>query len=77
MKVEIVGMGCAKCHKLHDLVTEVAKRNGLDMEIVKVEDVKLFSNYGVFITPALVVNGEVKVAGKMPKESEILEWIKP
>ena len=40
-----------------------------------VEDIKVLANYGVFMTPALVVNGEVKVAGKAPKESEILKWI--
>lgn len=76
MKVEILGIGCTKCHKLFELTNEVAKKNGIDAEIVKVEDIKIFANYGVFMTPALVVNGEVKVAGKMPKETEILNWLK-
>jgi small redox-active disulfide protein 2 len=75
MKVEILGVGCAKCHKLFDAVTELVKRNNIDAEVVKVEDIKVFSQYGVFMTPALVVNGEVKVAGKVPKESEILKWL--
>ena len=77
MKVEILGIGCAKCHKLYELTNEVAKKNGIDAEILKVEDIKVFANYGVFMTPALVVDGEVKVAGKMPKESEILKWMRP
>jgi small redox-active disulfide protein 2 len=75
MKVEILGVGCAKCHKLYDLVTELVRDNGIDAEVVKVEDIKVFSQYGVFMTPALVVNGEVKIAGKVPKKNEILSWI--
>jgi small redox-active disulfide protein 2 len=75
MKVEILGVGCAKCNKLYDMVQDIAKKQGLDAEVVKVEDIKVFARYGVFMTPALVVNGEVKVAGKLPKESDIVKWI--
>jgi small redox-active disulfide protein 2 len=75
MKVEILGVGCAKCHKLEDMVREMVKKHDIDADVVKVEDIKTFGNYGVFMTPALVVDGEVKVAGKIPKESEILEWL--
>jgi small redox-active disulfide protein 2 len=75
MKVEILGVGCAKCHKLYDTVTDLVKKNGIDADVVKVEDIKVFGQYGVFMTPALVVDGEVKVAGKVPKESEILKWL--
>jgi small redox-active disulfide protein 2 len=74
-KVEVLGVGCVKCHKLYDLVQDVVKKNGLDAEVVKVEDIKEFAKYGVFMTPGLVVDGEVKVAGKVPKDSEILKWI--
>jgi small redox-active disulfide protein 2 len=49
---------------------------GIEAEVVKVKDVKTISNYGVLITPALVVDGAVKVAGKVPKVEEIKEWIK-
>ena len=75
MKVEILGVVCAKCTKLYDAVTELVKKNGIDAEVVKVEDLKVFGQYGVFMTPALVVDGEVKVAGKVPKEAEILKWL--
>lgn len=75
MKVEILGVGCAKCHKLYDLVTGLVKEKGIDAEVVKVEDLKVFSQYGVFMTPALVVDGQVKVAGKVPKEAEIIKWL--
>lgn len=75
MKVEILGVGCVKCNKLYDLVTALVNTKGIDAEVVKVEDIKVFAQYGVFMTPALVVNGEVKVAGKVPKESEVLKWL--
>ena len=75
MKVEILGIGCTKCTKLYDMVSELVRRKGLNAEVVKVEDLKVFSHYGVFMTPVLVVDGEVKVAGKVPKEAEILKWL--
>jgi len=75
MKVEILGVGCAKCNKLYDLVTRVVKREGIDAEVVKVEDIKIFADYGIFMTPGLVIDGEVKVAGKVPKEKELLQWL--
>lgn len=75
MKVEILGVGCAKCSKLFDLVSDLVKKNSIDAEVVKVEDLKIFGRYGVFMTPALVIDGQVKVAGKVPKETEILKWL--
>jgi small redox-active disulfide protein 2 len=75
MKIEILGVGCAKCNKLYDLVSGVVKKQGIDADVVKVEDLKVFSQYGVFMTPALVLDGEVKVAGKVPKESEVVKWL--
>jgi small redox-active disulfide protein 2 len=75
MTVEILGVGCAKCNKLEETVKGLVSKHGIDAEVSKVEDLKVFARYGVFMTPALVVNGEVKVAGKVPKEAEILNWL--
>jgi small redox-active disulfide protein 2 len=75
MKVEILGVGCAKCNKLYDSVCQIVQKHNIPAEVVKVEDIAVFANYGVFMTPALVVNGEVKVAGKVPKEAEIVKWL--
>ncbi len=75
MKVEILGVGCVKCNKLYDLVSGLVDREGIDAEVVKVEDIKVFSDYGVFMTPGLVIDGEVKTAGKVPKEAQIREWL--
>ena len=52
------------------------KELGIDAEVIKVQDIKTITNYGVLMTPALVVDGVVKVAGKLPKVEEIKEWIK-
>lgn len=75
MKVEILGVGCAKCNKLYDMVQDIVKKQSLKAEVVKVEDLKVFAQYKVFMTPALVVDGEVKVAGKVPKEAELVAWM--
>lgn len=76
-KIEVLGMGCPKCNQLESRAKEAVKELGIEAEVVKVKDIKTISNYGVLITPALVVDGVVKVAGKVPDVKEIKEWIKP
>ncbi len=75
-KIEILGMGWAKCNQLAERAKEAVKELGIDAEVVKVQDIKTITNYGVLMTPALVVDGVVKVAGKLPKLEEIKGWIK-
>ena len=75
-KIEILGMGWAKCNQLAERAKDAVKELGVDAEVIKVQDIKTITNYGVLITPALVVDGVVKVAGKIPKIEEIKEWIK-
>ena len=75
MKIEILGTGCAKCHKLEELVRETVKAEGISAEITKVEDIKKIMAYGVMTTPALVIDGKVKVAGKIPSPEEIKQLI--
>ena len=55
---------------------DAVKQLGVEAEVIKVQDIKTITNYGVLITPALVVDGVVKVAGKVPKLEEIKGWIK-
>jgi small redox-active disulfide protein 2 len=76
MKVEILGMGCANCNKLYQNALEAVKMSGREVEVTKVEDIKKIMSYGVMSTPALVIDGMVKVAGKVPKVEEIKGWIK-
>jgi len=76
MKIEILGMGCSNCNKLYQNALEAVKRTGKEVEVTKVEDIKKIMSYGVLSTPALAIDGVVKVAGKVPKAEEIEGWIK-
>ncbi|HGE69456.1 TPA: thioredoxin family protein [Candidatus Poribacteria bacterium] len=76
MKIEILGTGCPKCKKTLENVQKAVKDLKIEAEIVKVEKIDDIMKYGVMITPALAINGEVKVAGKIPSPEQIAEWIK-
>jgi small redox-active disulfide protein 2 len=75
MKIEVLGMGCASCKKLYQSVLEAVKQSGKEVQVAKVEDIQKIMTYGVLSTPALVIDGVVKVAGKIPKPEEIKKWI--
>ena len=75
MKIEILGTGCPKCKKTKEVIEKVLKETGVEAKVVKVEDFETILNYGVMVTPAVVIDGEVKLAGKIPDEKEILKWI--
>lgn len=75
MRIEVLGSGCAKCNKTKELAEKAVKETGLDAEIIKVEDIDKILEYGVMITPALVIDGDVKVAGKVPSVDDIKKWI--
>ncbi len=76
MKIEILGIGCPKCKILYENSLAAVKESGIDAEVVKVEDMDKITGYGVMITPALVIDGEVKTAGKVSAPSEIIQWLK-
>jgi small redox-active disulfide protein 2 len=69
--LQILGTGCPKCKKLAENTEAAAKALGLDYQLEKVTDIRKIMNFGVMITPALVVDGEVKVAGKVPDVAEL------
>jgi small redox-active disulfide protein 2 len=71
MKIEILGSGCAKCKKLYENTLEAVKQSGTVAEVSKVEDIKKIMGYGVMSTPAIVVDGVVKVSGKLVSPEEI------
>ena len=75
MKIEILGTGCSKCNKTKEVVEKVLKNTGVKAEVVKVEDIETIMKYGVMITPAVVIDGDVKIVGKVPDEKEIRKWI--
>ncbi len=71
MKVQILGTGCPKCKKLATNAEAAARELELDCELEKVTDVNEIMKFGVMMTPALAVDGEVKLAGKVPPVAEI------
>ncbi len=73
-KIEVLGTGCPKCKKTVETIEKVVSENNFEAEIIKVEDVKKITEKGVFMTPAVIVDGEVKIRGKVPAEDDVLEW---
>lgn len=76
MDIKVLGPGCAKCKKTEEIVKAAVAESGVAATVEKVTDFMKIAGYGVMGTPAVVVNGEVKSAGKIPKKEEILSWIK-
>jgi small redox-active disulfide protein 2 len=70
-KLHVLGTGCAKCDHLLEVATRASEELALDYEIEKVTDFMRFADFGVMITPALVVDGEVKVSGRVPPIEEM------
>jgi small redox-active disulfide protein 2 len=73
MKIQILGTGCPKCKKLAETAEAAAKELGLDYQIEKITDITEIMDLGVMMTPALAVDGVVKVSGKVPSVAEIKE----
>lgn len=75
MKIEILGTGCPKCRTLLELAEKAVKETGVSAEITKVDKINDIMNYGVMITPALAVDGVIKVSGRLPSEAELKSWL--
>ncbi len=75
MKIEILGMGCATCNKLEDTVRQAIKETGIDAQVDHITDIKKIMAYGVMITPAMVIDGKVMAAGKLPSLEDIKKMI--
>ena len=71
MEIKVLGSGCAKCKTTYEMIEKIVKENQLDATLSKVEDIVELLNYGIKTTPAIVVDGEVKLKGHVPTESEI------
>jgi small redox-active disulfide protein 2 len=75
MNIKVLGPGCPKCRQTEQLVKEVVAESGVEAQVEKVTDIMEIAGYGVFGTPAVLVNGKVKSVGKIPKKEEIKTWI--
>ena len=71
MKIQILGSGCPKCKQLAENAETAAKEAGVDYELVKVTEVTDIMGFGVMMTPALAIDGEVKSVGKVLTPAEI------
>lgn len=70
-KLQILGTGCPKCKKLYEAAQQAVSEAGVEAEVTKVEDMNEIMKFGVMMTPALVIDGEVKVVGRVPRSAEI------
>jgi small redox-active disulfide protein 2 len=75
MEIKICGPGCPKCHEAERVVNEALAETGNDATVEKVSDFNEIAQLGVFSTPAVVIDGQVKCIGKVPTKKEVLSWI--
>lgn len=76
MKILVMGPGCPKCEQAEKTVREAVAEAGVEADIEKVKDFQEIAKHGVFATPAVVIDGEVKVVGKAPSKKDVLGWLK-
>ena len=75
MEIKVLGPGCPKCAQTEKLVKEVFSEIGIEAVVEKVTDAMKIAGYGVFGTPAVVIDGEVKSVGKIPTKEDIKSWL--
>ena len=75
MDIKVLGPGCAKCKQTEKVVKEAVAESGISARVEKVTDVMEIAAYGVFGTPAVVVDGEVKSVGKVPNKGDVKSWL--
>ncbi len=75
MKITVYGPGCAKCKQTEELVRRVVAQTGIEAEVIKTSDIKEMITTGIISTPAVAVDGVIKLAGRVPKAEEVKQWI--
>ena len=73
--VQVLGPGCAKCEKLKHNAEEAVKQSGVEATVEKITDINVITGFGVMMTPALAIDGEVKLVGKVPSPEEIAKLL--
>ena len=76
ISVKVLGAGCEKCQNLENRVRAIAAVNNIEAVIEKVTDINEMINYGIMMTPGLVINEKVKSFGIIPKDEKLLSWLK-
>lgn len=72
MEIKVLGSGCAKCNQLEEATKQAVAKAGIEAQIEKVTDMAQMMGYGVMTTPALVVDGQVRVAGRVPSVDDLV-----
>jgi small redox-active disulfide protein 2 len=76
MKIKVLGPGCPKCQQTEKVVKEAVAESGVTADVEKITDLMKIAGYGVFGTPAVVIDDEVKSVGKVPSKKDVLSWLK-
>jgi small redox-active disulfide protein 2 len=76
INIKVFGPGCPNCKKLEELCREVVAENNIQATIEKISEVNEFVNYGIYLSPGLVVNGKILLQGKLPTKRTLENWIK-
>lgn len=76
MEIKILGPGCPKCQEAEKIVMEAVAETGVEATVQKVTDIIEIADYGVFVTPAVVIDGAVKSVGKLPSKQDVQAWLK-
>ena len=71
MEIKVLGPGCSKCKTTYQVIKKVIRENNLDVTLTKVDDIMEIMNYNIMVTPAVVVDGEVRLKGQVPSESDV------
>ena len=75
MQIKIFGTGCKKCNELMKEVKNVVAEMGIGAEVEKIEDMKKLVEAGIMLTPGLMINGKLKVTGRVPNKKDIIKYI--
>jgi len=76
ISVKVLGTGCKKCQNLENKVRELVTLNNIDATVEKVTDIQEMVKYGIMMTPGLIINEKVKSFGIIPKDEQIISWLK-
>jgi len=75
MEIKVLGSGCSNCNKLYETALKAVEQSGVQAEVEKIEEIDQIMSYGVMLTPALVIDGNVMSTGKIPDSSQIVTWL--
>jgi len=76
ISVKILGAGCKKCQNLENKVRELVTTNNIEAAVEKITDIQEMVRYGIMMTPGLIINEKVKSFGIIPKDDQIIKWLK-